>query len=784
MERWARINFQPSIPLGRDGKNVTASDAHISLARRAAADGMVLLKNDHNVLPLRPGTKIALFGRGHIDYIKGGGGSGSVLSPYTRNIYEGLSLKAQEGKVVLFRELSEYYKTALASELDYLNSLDRRTYARERMENDAWSREPEIPQELLQRAAAFTDTAILTISRFSSEKYERRAEKGDYYLSSDEEKLLSRIKELFRHVIIILNIGGVSDVSWFSSDERIEGALLAWQSGMEGGLAVADVLCGDVNPSGRLTDTFAQSYSDYPSAGTFAESDEYVNYYEDIYNGYRYFETIPGAREKVIYPFGFGLSYTDFTISFGSVLEAKSIISAQVYVKNTGDRPGKQVVQIYAETPQGLLGKAKLVLCGFAKTRLLIPGEEEKLAVSINLNDLASYDDCGTIRQSAYVLEKGEYRFYGGENVRSLTTFYSVRIEKDLVVRLCSPRAVPVKLPYRLKADGSHEQLPERLPNLEIHVPKELPSAKSDKLVTLFDVAAGQASVDDIISAMSDKELTSLLYGRETISVSPTNGIGGGGRKSRFAIPLVPTADGPAGLRIPLEVGLSATAFPCATQLACTWDTALVHEVAYAMAEEVKENNIGIFLAPALNIHRDPLCGRNFEYYSEDPFLTGKMAAAAVSGIQKNGIAATVKHFACYGKETNRRESDSRVSERALREIYLRGFEIVVREAQPWALMTSYNLVNGIRASQNYDLITGILRGEWGFQGLVMTDWHVIGSHIQELLAGSDVKMPENLIKPENEFSDLPDAIAKGQVPRAIAQQSAKRVLEMILKLD
>lgn len=801
MERWARINYQPAIALGENGQRLTGSAAHVLISRKAACEGMVLLKNENNLLPFRKGTKIALFGRGHIDYIKGGGGSGSVSTAYTKNLYHGLLEKEAEGKVQVYHPLSDYYTQQLKEECDFLNSLDRKVYARERLVNGVGSQEPQVPQQLMADAAAFADVAVFTISRYSCEKYERHPGKGDFLLSEQEAALLQEVKAHFTHVIVVLNIGGVMDVTWFSEDTGIQSALLAWQSGMEGGLAIADILCGDVNPSGKLTDTFARNYLDFPSGATFEESIDFVNYYEDIYNGYRYFETIPGAKDKVIYPFGYGLSYTQFQVSGYTACKDADTIRVECTVENVGKLPGKEVVQIYGEAPQGKLGKAKRVLCGFQKTRLLQPGESQHLTISFDVELLASYDDLGAVQKSAFLLEAGEYAIYGCTDLRQTQQVLSFTLADTQIISQCSPRAVPTELPHRMLADGTMQKLPMLQAQEPKPLPQELKPQYPDQKFTLFDVAEGKVSVEELVSHMSDKELGDMLYGHNTVSVSPTNGIGGGGRKSPMAIPRVPTADGPAGLRIPLEVGIYTTAFPSATQIACSWDPEIAYEVGKAIALEMKENNIGVYLAPALNVHRDPMCGRNFEYYSEDPLISGLMATAAVKGIQDQGVVATIKHLACNGKETNRRNSDSRLSERALREIYLKGFEITVKEAKPWALMTAYNMVNGVRSSAHYDIITGILRDEWGWDGLVMTDWHVLGSQVDELLAGNDLKMPEAVridavinndpapgvpirgVASQGVFYDLGEMITSGEVPRAIAQQSVKRVLEMIIKL-
>ena len=800
MERWARFNYQPAIALGENGKRVTGSPEHAASGRKAACEGMVLLKNSNKLLPLKKGTTVALFGRSHIDYIKGGGGSGTVVTAYTKNVYQGFLEKEAEGKVRVFHPLSKFYEDQLSNECAFLNSLDRYAYAQERIVNGIGSQEPQIPDDLMQEAACVADVAILTVGRFSCEKYDRRSGKGDFLLSLQEEKLLSSLKKNFPHIVVVLNVGGVMDVSWFSEDPSVESALLAWQSGIEGGLAIADVLCGDVTPSGKLTDTFARRYLDYPSASSFEESVDYVNYYEDIYNGYRYFETIPGAQEKVIYPFGYGLSYTTFKISGRLAHMDGDRIVVSCEVCNTGGHAGREVIQVYGQAPQGKLGKPNRVLCAFQKTRLLQPGETETIVIPFGIDLLASYDDLGIINRSAFLLETGSYHIHLGNNIQNTKCVFSFDLEHSKVVQQYAPRACPTNLSARLRADGSMEALSAGVSVSPKELPQEMIPLYPDQQFTLFDVAEGKCSVDELIAHMSDRELGSMLFGHNTVSVSPTNGIGGGGRKSTMAIPVIPTADGPAGLRIPPEVGVFTTAFPCATQIACSWDTEVAYEVGKAIAREFKENNIGVFLAPALNIHRDPLCGRNFEYYSEDPLLSGKMAASAVRGIQEQGVAATIKHLACNGKETNRKNSDSRLSERALREIYLKGFEFAIKEANPWALMTAYNMVNGVRSSQHYDIITGILHDEWGWDGLVMTDWYVLGSQADELLAGNDLKMPDAIridMDPSNDDVlrpsvgsayqstpyDLGKMITNGEVPRAIAQHSVKRVLQMILRI-
>ena len=584
------------------------------------------------------------------------------------------------------------------------------------------------------------------------------------------------------------------DTSWFKDDPGISAVLLAWQGGIEGGLAAADILCGDVNPSGKLTDTFAEALEDYPSTEGFHESLDYVNYEEDIYVGYRYFETFPEARKKVIYPFGFGLSYTDFEIQAKDLTVGEEEIKIKVEVTNLGQREGKEVVQIYYSAPQGKLGKPALELGAFQKTRLLAPGETQTMRLSVPVSYMASFDDLGKISRSAYVLEAGTYSFYVGNSSENLKKWdQEWNLSQDKVLCRLTSKCAPCQLPKRLTGDGSYEMLPVRAAEKEpLGLPKQdkallegmepadrgygqMSRRDRDKKHLLSEVTEGKLSLDEFMKQLSVEELAELLGGQPNTGVANTYGMG---NLRDYGVPNVMTADGPAGLRIQPQCHVYTTAWPCATMLACTWNPDLVEEIGAAGASEVKENNIGIWLTPAMNIHRSPLCGRNFEYYSEDPLIAGKMGAAMVRGIQSQHIAASVKHFACNNKESNRKDSDSRVSERALREIYLKGFEIVVKEGDPWTIMSSYNLINGQRASENKDLLTGILREEWGFKGIVTTDWWTRGEHYKETKAGNDIKMgcgyPDRLLT----------ALEKGLITREEMEVCARRILEMILKLD
>lgn len=804
MKKWTRVMYQPNLPL-KDGKYVTASREHIALSKRAAEEGIVLLKNENNLLPLMAGSKVALFGKGSFDYVKGGGGSGDVTVAYVHNLYDGLKI---QDTISVYEPLSDFYRQNV--KMQYENG-----------SAPGMTIEPKLDEALLEGAAAFTDTAIFVLSRFSGEGWDRSSfeyngeynpwesetsmpktagrifPEGDFYLTKEEKEVLAQVESRFSKVIVVLNIGGIIDTSWIKEDDKLSSALLIWQGGMEGGLAAAEVLTGECNPSGKLPDSFAAKIEDYPSTANFHESVEYVDYTEDIYVGYRYFETIPGAAEKVCYPFGFGLSYTQFKIDVQKAYEEDGQVKVVLQVTNVGKAAGKEVVQVYYSAPQGCLRKPFRELAAFAKTKLLLPEEKQELVLSFAREDMASFDDLGKIAKSAYVLEKGTYEIYVGNSVRDVKKAdLEVIVQQDEVVRQLSSKAAPVSLKKRMLSDGTFEELPlSKANDPDECVLKKMAQGTEEALVPevrhrerhllmkpyaegvkpLIEVAEGRMTIEEFIAQLSDDDLIGLLGGQPNTSVANTYGYG---NLPEYGVPSIMTADGPAGLRISPDCSVYTTAWPCATLLASTWDVELLKEVGKAGAEEVKENNIAVWLTPAVNIHRNPLCGRNFEYYSEDPYLTGKLAGALVRGIQSEHIAAAVKHFACNNKETNRKHSDSRVSERALREIYLKGFEIIVKEADPWVIMSAYNIVNGHRASENKELLEDILRGEWGFKGMVTSDWWTRGEHYKEIKAGNDVKMATGF--PER----VKEAMEKGALTREDLERCARRVLELIIKID
>ena len=802
MERWIRARYLPGLPMGKDGRRVTAGKEHIALSRRAAREGMVLLKNEENALPLAAGTKVALFGKATIDYVKGGGGSGDVTVPYIRNLYDGFAEVI--GKDAVYPGTIQFYRDYVAAQ-----------YAAH------WApgmvAEPTVPAELLREARAFTETAVVSFSRFSGEGWDRKHpkakitrkepvtddavsmsdalfERGDFYLSDAERAMLETVSRTFPKTIVVLNTGGMMETACFRDDPRIRGLLLACQGGMEGGCAEAELLMGLYNPSGKLTDTYATDLDDYPGCRHFYDSDDYVDYTEDIFVGYRYFETIPGAAEKVVYPFGFGLSYTSFSLTRQEVVIDGDMAEARVLVTNEGSLPGREVIQVYYSAPAGRLSKPARELAGYRKTRLLQPGETEQVSIRFPLAQMASYDDLGKVARSAWVLEAGTYLFHIGTSVRNtVTAEESWTLDENRITEQLTARMVPTCLKKRLLADGTFEDLPtapcndynatvlEPMGNTEMHSTPEvravprIPDFGRGIGMKLQDAADGAMSLEEFAEALPVEDLAALLGGQPNTGLANTFGYG---NNPLYGIPNIMTADGPAGIRFHQELGVATTAFPCATLIGCSWDPQVAYEVGAAAALEAKENNIMVWLAPGVNIHRNPLCGRNFEYFSEDPLLAGKQAAGMIRGIQSERIAATPKHFALNNKETNRRNCDSRASERAIREIYLKQFEILVKEAHPWSIMSSYNIVNGHRASENKDLLTHILREEWGFDGMVTTDWWTFGEHYKEVAAGNDMKMaagfPERLL----------DAVGKGALTREDIKKAAMNVLRLILRID
>lgn len=695
-------------------------------ARELAAQGTVLLRND-GVLPLAPESRVALFGRTAKDWLAVGYGSGGdVNPPYISNLTDALR---ESGAVKVDEELAAAY--------------DRFSEEHPADPGTVWGKWPthypelELADEQISAAAGRNDVAIVVIGRAAGEDRDAELAPGSYFLTEQEESLIARVSSAFERTVVVIDAGNVMDLSW-AERYPLSALVIAWAGGMESGHALADVLTGVTEPGGRLTASIARRYEDAPSARNFGDPDV-TNYVEDVFVGYRYYETFaPGATQ---FHFGEGLGYTSFSLSLENFGSDATRARIDVTAKNTGERDGDTVVQAYLETPDGKLSQPARRLVAFARTGSVAAGESAAVSLEVDLRDFASYDDSGvTGHRSAYVLEPGTYRLHVGQSVKDAEVAGEIEIGELIVVKQLEEASSIQKgcgfdrMVLNRGDDGraivGYEKTPEEERDLARRIlerlPEELPApAEGGSLPSFEDVRAGKVSLEDFVATVGTEDLIALAYGDTTMD-SPLGVRGNAGAlggvtgflRERGVAPAI-TTDGPSGLR----VSAFASLLPCGTALASTWNLEGVRELAELHAEEMLAKGSDILLSPGMNIQRDPLCGRNFEYFSEDPLLTGLMGATIVNGVQSKGVAACPKHYAANNQEHNRIFSDSRVSERALREIYLRGFQIMVKESQPQTIMTSYNRINGVWGHYSYDLVTTILRGEFGFDGLVMTDW-------------------------------------------------------------
>lgn len=696
---------------------------YLDTAAKMVSEGIVMLKNENNALPLDTDKEVAVFGRIQFHYYKSGTGSGGMVNvTKVVNILDGL---IDNGVKVNEKLLDTYRKW------DKENPFD----LGEGWGGEPWSqKEMPLDEGLVKETAKSCETAIVIIGRTAGEEQDNKLEAGSYLLSDDEIAMLTVVRENFKKVVLLLNVGNIIDMTDIN---RIapDAVLYVWQGGMTGGKGTADVLTGNVSPSGKLPDTIAYKASDYPSDANFGREKSRYIYAEDIYVGYRYFETF--AKEKVLYPFGFGLSYTEFEIKTEKAEITEGAVKLSVLVKNIGSYKGKEVIEVYCEAPQGRLGKAARVLCGFEKTRELVPQEEQVIEIAVDIAKLASYDDSGvTGNKSCYVLEAGEYKFYVGSDVRSAEYACSFEQGEDLVTERLTQSLAPVESFERIKPvceGGAFSIGREAVPVSEVDesarrlekLPKEI-AYTGDKGIKLWDVKNGKNTMDEFIAQLSDYDLSCIIRGEgmgsPRVTAGTASAFGGVSENlNGFGIPAGCCSDGPSGMR--LDCGTKAFSLPNGTMIASSFNKELTRELFALMGLEMAANKVDCLLGPGMNIHRHPLNGRNFEYFSEDPFLTGKMAAAELKGMAGAGVTGTIKHFCANNRETNRHFIDSVVSERALREIYLKGFEIAVKEGGASSVMTTYGRVNGLWTAGNFDLNTVILREEWGFKGFTMTDW-------------------------------------------------------------
>lgn len=793
---------------------------HRKLAREAAAEGFVLLENEDHFLPLAKGSKVGLYGAGAIRTIKGGTGSGDVNERDSVNIFQGMK---NAGYGVTSSEwLEDYDKLYVQARLDWKNEIFTKLNGDDTKFFDAYSATPFFmpsgnPIDEEKAAADGADTAFFVLARIAGENKDRFDTEGDYFISKEEKAILAQVSRCYKNVVLVINTGGLMDLAFVEEFDNIRSILQYVQAGQEGGNAFADVVSGDVTPSGKMTDTWAKDYYDYPGAEVYSyKSGDLMKekYEEGIFVGYRYFDTF---EVPVRYSFGYGMSYTDFEIRTDDIkVSGRGMmnpkVSVTVTVTNTGDTyAGKEVVQIYASCPQGKLVKEFRRLAGFGKTKLLAPKESQTMTITFPLYQLTSYEE----ESASWILEPGMYGIWVGNDLNTSVLSGALELDEKAVMTACenicplkeklneiSPDAEKVQA---REAAWQNEVREKRMSVIELKA-AEIPTEKVDYQPVPEELPGKAGKIVDSLSVDQLALLATGDPGRAQENALGSAGISVPGAAAETSpcaseepwnVTTIALVDGPAGLRLKKEYQVDngeivasdflaaleggffcppqkkrgttyyqfCTAIPVGTLLAQSWDVELIKRVGEMIGHEMELFNVTLWLAPGMNIHRNPLCGRNFEYYSEDPLLAGMMAAAMTLGVQKvPGCGTTIKHFACNNQEDNRMGSDSILSERALREIYLKGFEIAVKDAQPMSIMTSYNLINGVHAANCYDTCTKAARDEWGFAGAIMTDWTTTNVQIQGectaagcMRAGNDMVMPGLPEDHENIKKELAD---------------------------
>ncbi len=792
------MTFLPSLPGCPDPSVSPREIRHAAVCRQIAAEGMVLLENN-GILPLAPGTKAALYGGGARYTVKGGTGSGSVNNRYAVSIDEGL----RRAGILITNSawLDDYDRRRDQAHREWMEAL----YAMSRPEDPeslyrAYASHPMPSPRGMAITGGDAETAVYVISRISGEGADRTCTPGDYLLSETEQEELETVCRVYPKVIVILNVGGIIDLS-FMDTLPVSALVLMSQAGMEGGNALADVLTGRVPFSGHLTDSWPLHYEDLPGSAHFSHNDGNVirEYYtEDIYVGYRFFDTF-GVPAR--YPFGYGLSLTSFAEETGDIRLENGHVLVPVRVTNTGTRPGRQVLQLYAACPCGLRMKEQKRLIAFAKTGELAPGSSSEVLLKAPLRLLASFHT----GKASWYLDAGAFTLLAGTDSVTFTPVARLTLQ-DTVFLHRTGNILPLQDALKTIAPSPEaltcwqarmdaEAAEKNLPVLPLEGELEAIRAQFAPAPSARDACDRQA--EEILSRLSEEEKAVLCVGRmregpaEFIGNAAVRAPGAAGEtapvlEDRFGIRGAVMADGPAGLRLQQHMQFDpatgellrltrmqqlenrffgkqflrdgmidryqfASAVPVGTLLAQTFDVARVREIGALIATEMQELHVELWLAPGMNIHRNPLCGRNFEYFSEDPLLSGCMAAALTDGVQqKKNCTVTIKHFACNNQEENRRGVSSVVSERALREIYLLGFELCVRASQPGAIMTSYNKINGVHTANSSDLLTRTAREEWGFSGVIMTDWTTTNaeggaSAAKCVASGNDLTMPGRL---------------------------------------
>lgn len=759
---------------------------YLATARALVSEGCVLLENHNDVLPFKKNTKVAIFGRIQNNYYKSGTGSGGLVNvTKITDIVEGLK---ESGHVVIDEELQSVY-----ADWEKLNPYEEGIG----WGQELWSqKEMPLTLDIAEKFASKNDVALVIIGRTAGEDKDNKNEPGSYKLTELEKEMLFSVRKSFSKMVVLLNVANIIDMS-FVRDYTPDAVLYAWQGGMTGGSGTADVLTGKVSPSGKLTDTIAYEIDDYPAVKNFGDPNVSV-YEEDIFVGYRYFETF--AKDKVFYPFGFGLSYTSFDVKnerFCECIKCDTAFSVKAKVLNTGKCSGKEVLQMYVSFPQGKLGNASRILCGFAKTKLLESGESEEITLGANLKDFASFDDLGvTGYKSCRVLEEGTYEIFLGTDVRNAFSVGKLNLSKTIVTEELNQAMSPVQSFNRFKASENEagiislgeEKIEASKPMQTAHRNAELENVKKE-------FANKGLTFDGKEINISDEDLSYIVRGEGMGSPKVTPGtasaFGGVTEKLKsLGIPCACCDDGPSGMR--LDSGAQAFSLPIGTMIASSFNLELTEKLYEFLALEMVSNKVDILLAPGINIHRFPLNGRNFEYFSEDPFLTGKFAAAEIRSLHSVGVTGSLKHFCGNNQEFGRRSINSVISERALRDIYLKGFEIAVKEANADCIMTTYGAVNGIWTAGNYDLCTTILRREWGFKGIVMTDWWALISDENTapsimnygamIRSQNDLFMVCQSAEDKNNGDDTIESLRNGSLDRAELLRAAQNILSFIEK--
>lgn len=765
----------------------------IEVSRRAAAEGCVLLKNENGALPLSKNKTVALFGRHQWDTFKAGGGAADLWATRTTPIAEGM---AKAGKV--YKPLLNRYRAYSDANRDPSLNKFHHSFNMHKF----FLHEVELTEEEVADAAAHCDTAVMFIGRFTIEGVDISDCEGQYRITWAEHKMLYKLARHFKKIVLVLTLPGTFDLRFLDEEQvRVDAIVQGYYQGMQVGHAIADVLYGDVPPTGKLPHSWAKAIYEYPTNEGFG-TDKIV-YSEGLYMGYRYFDTF---KKDVVFPFGFGLSYTNFSLETVSCETDKTTVTVKTKVTNVGNYRGREVVQCYVSTPDGKLDKPYQTLCGFQKTAWLNPDESETVTVNFNLVDFSSYDE----ETASYILEKGDYIVRVGNSSRNTTPVCVVELSDTVVCKKTQNRVCPVQPIDELKKPESTPENTDGILRLTadfgdfrtVVIPEITPDAELQKTgdFTFSDVMSGKCTAEELVACLTDDELALLLTGDSAdkqqalgLPQKPLAVNEGSHSHSieRLGIPSSTMQDGPHGVRInkiappPIKPdneidGGDCVCYPSETLLAATWDRKLVREVGAAIGVDLDKPGFNGLLAPGVNLHRNPLCGRNFEYCSEDPYLAAQIAMNIIKGVEYNDDGTPTKHYACIkhlicnNSENMRLVGDSILSERTLRELYLRAFEYVIRENLPLAIMTSYNIVNGTYASAHPGLINGIIRHELGYKGWIMTDWEIHCSQIDCIKAGIDICMPGHLITMQD--------LNNGGVTRATAQRRAVHLIKHLAR--